>query len=133
MAKSDSAPQPACILRVADYVICRRGLSLLIASMETQLTLLLAVSNGNYRSHLMCAYSEENSSRKNNSKNKIAIASDKAFWSRSPVSTDKAHILIHPLVTADLHFKKHSRLHDPLATDAVLSLQLHSIGDFGFP
>lgn len=50
MAKSDSAPQPACILRVADYVICRRGLSLLIASMETQLTLLLAVSNGNYRS-----------------------------------------------------------------------------------
>lgn len=35
--------------KVADYIICRRRLSSLIASMETQLILLLAV-NGNYRS-----------------------------------------------------------------------------------
>lgn len=36
--------------KVAGYVICRRRLSSPIASMEIQLILLLAVSNGNYRS-----------------------------------------------------------------------------------
>lgn len=62
MAKTDSAPQPACILRVADYAICRRGLSSPIASMETQLTILLAVSNGNYRSVSYVCLLDDNSS-----------------------------------------------------------------------